>query len=113
MKTLKTGCCYQGDIKLELVDALPGDATEKPASDTRIVVAHSETGHHHWVSRREAAMYATKDPFVCYLKMEGEHLDLIHDRQVNAHETIRIVGKFCKVTRQREYTPDGWRVVQD
>ena len=114
MKKISKGIAYQGDIKLEVVNKLPKEATRKTGGN-RIIVAHSETGHHHFVDAVQARYYTTNDPLVCYLVAEGAYADLVHDRQVNAHETFRIVGKgtVCKITRQREWTPEGWRVVAD
>lgn len=116
MKTLpdqKPG--YQGDIKLQFVAELPPGCVERRAAGNVHIVAHSETGHHHVVASQQARVFGTADPLVCYLQIDGDYADLMHCRDVNSHETWRITGrgKICKITRQRERTPEGWRVVQD
>lgn len=39
----------QGDVFIRRVDTIPTDAAERRPTDNRHIVAHSETGHHHWL----------------------------------------------------------------
>lgn len=106
----------QGDVLFRRVEKLPpGLAEVEPSAKTK-VVAHSETGHHHTVDG--VRMYQGEDPLTCYLVLEGvEHCDVIHHRPWDTHETLRLLGggtgAVFQVRRQREYTPQGWRRVED
>jgi len=80
----------QGDLYIQRVDGLPDDAKEISSKDNKHIVAHSETGHHHFMSAIEARFYGTSDPMVCYLQIEGEYADLVHDRSFDTHKTVRI-----------------------
>lgn len=102
----------QGDLLIVRVDRIPGNATPATSSGGRHIVAHSETGHHHWV--RDTAEYFTvpDDPMTCYLRCSGP-TDLVHDRPWDTHETITIPAGAFLLRRQREYTPKGWRRVED
>lgn len=104
------------------VSRLPGGVTECTRDNGRLVVAHSETQHHHAVDSLHARMYSDpKDPLVCYLQMDAGcedigGVDVVHHRAWDTHETLRLLGKpgdVWQVRRQREWTPEGWRRVED
>jgi len=110
-------CGAQGDVLFRRVPTIPKDATEQKDKGP-VIVAHSETGHHHTIAQAEAKLFTSADPFVCYLRLAGEHADVVHHRPHDTHETLRLVGErkggACfEVRRQREHTPEGWRMVQD
>ena len=103
----------QGDVEFCRVRALPKAAKAIVATDARHVVAHSESGHHHWCDAEGVSYY--RDPgnaFVCYLRSEHA-VDIVHARPHHTHETQRLTPGIWKITRQREYTPQGYRRVED
>lgn len=103
----------QGDILIEPVDELPEGLLEANPQDGAHVVAHSETGHHHQVAGDTARMFRDPDdPLVCYLLAEGAYADIEHVRPTNPHETVRFKNTV-RITRQREWTPAGFRAVED
>lgn len=112
MKTFKN-CAAQGDLLITKISELPVEAKEIDPKDGKHIVAHSETGHHHFIDKMEARFYGTDDPMICYLKVEGEHADLIHDRSFDTHEALRIPKGTYIMRRQREHTPEGWRRIED
>lgn len=112
MKTVeKIGA--QGDVLFRRIDGLPKDA--KAVEDKgRIVVAHSETGHHHAIDDTGVVRFESGDPLICYLQLASEHCDVVHHRPFDTHETLRLMGAgVFEVRRQREYTPEGFRRVED
>lgn len=106
---------FQGDVGFVRVTALPaGLRAEKRAGP--IVVAHSETGHHHVVEARGDAvvsLFRGQDSMVCYLQIEGAPADVVHHRPFDTHETVCLPPGLWEVRRQREATPEGWRRVED
>lgn len=101
---------WQGDIALVRVDAIPPEA--KKAADG--IVAHSETGHHHVAL--DAVRFTTADARTMFL--EAVHADkpirIVHERPWDTHQTYVLPpGSKWMVRRQREHTPEGWRMVQD
>lgn len=111
--------CAQGDVLFRRVDAVPAHAVKAPATGHEIVVAHSETGHHHVMvldhKRGEPAaeMFAAKDnPLLAWLKV-NRPVTLEHRRPFDTHETIRFSPGVYEIRRQREYSPEGWRQVTD
>jgi len=114
MKTIEDLPVAQGDCILIPIDEIPTDAIEQP-HQSRLVVAHSETGHHHAIDADGVVRFAPADPLVCYLRVEGPWADLVHERPWDTHETVRLPGggRMYAVHRQREETPEGWRAVQD
>lgn len=113
MKQIST-CAAQGDLLLLRVNELPGGASEVQPTNGRHIVAHSETGHHHWLSEDGVTIHREPgDTMVCYLRVAGDYADLVHDRPWDTHETIRIPRGTYQLRRQREYTPEGWRRVED
>ena len=109
--------CFQGDMMLRRVELVPDDFAPVDAVDGRHVLAHSETGHHHDVDACGLTLYVGDNPMVCYLRMDGvEYADIIHHRDTDTHEPVRLlggVGTTWGVFRQREYSPNGWRRVED
>ena len=113
MKTFRN-MAAQGDLLLIRVAELPDGAVPVPATDGKHIVAHSETGHHHTIAEAEAVVYA--DPQSKGMEMFVQIMagaDLIHERPHDTHETIRIPAGIFKMRRQREYTPEGLRRVED
>lgn len=112
----------QGDVIFRRVDKIPPKATEVPRKGP-IVVAHSETGHHHAINDRGVTMFEEPgSALVCYLRMDTGldanvgGVDVVHNRPFDTHETIRLLGKpgdIWEVRRQREHTPEGWKRVLD
>jgi len=121
MKTV-TQMAAQGDMIIRRTFAVPTGAVEVQRDKGKLVLAHSETGHHHAVDSLHARMYSDpKDPLICYLQMETGveqfgGVDVVHHRAWDTHETLRLLGKpgdVWEVRRQREWTPEGWRRVED
>lgn len=108
----------QGDVVFRRIPALPKGVTEEKRVG-KLIVAHSETGHHHSIHSGEVKMFRKleSDALVCYLQLEGvDHCDVVHERPFDTHETIRLLGgpgAVWEIRRQREYVPNGWRRVED
>lgn len=110
----------QGDCMFRRISALPAGVIERPRTGP-LVVAHSETGHHHAIESMFVRHFeAPISPLVCYLQMDDglaeAGVDVVHHRAWDTHETLRLLGKpgdVWEVRRQRESTPEGWRRVED
>jgi hypothetical protein len=114
MKKCEKAPVAQGDVLFVPVSELPVNA--QPATDTgRIVVAHSETGHHHAIDDDGVVRFEVGDPLCCYLRVDGLHADVVHHRSFDTHPTVRLFGHggLYQVKRQREQTPRGWERVHD
>lgn len=116
MKTIKPDGTpsFQGDVMFRRVATLPAGAL-LAAPGNEHVVAHSETGHHHVALG--GAYYTTTDPFVAYLVTRGP-VQVEHRRSTDTHETLELLADgdgevVWQIGRQREYTPEGWRRVED
>lgn len=80
----------QGDILIRRVTSIPENF--RPVEDGgRIVVGHSETGHHHAIDSDGVVRYEGPDnPLICYLRMETvETAELVHHRPWDTHEIGR------------------------
>ncbi len=117
MKTV-TRSAFQGDILIRRVGEIPA-SYKRQTREGRLIIGHSETGHHHAIDDTKVAHFADpKDPLVCYLQFENgcDGVDVTHHRAWDTHETIRLLGNpgdVWQVRRQREHTPEGWRRVAD
>ena len=111
MSTFKNQAA-QGDLLIRRIDVLPKEAKEIDPKNGKHIVAHSETGHHHWISKVEARFYGADDPMVCYLQVDDSAV-LLHDRSFDTHEPLHIPSGTFELRRQRENTPEGWRRVED
>lgn len=119
MKTI-TRMGAQGDVMLIRAKEVPQGFLERPRNPGEpLVIAHSETGHHHSIHDAGVQVFEPNNPadsLVCYLRVEGDSFDLVHHRPYHTHETLRFQGSpgaVWEVRRQREHTPEGWRRVQD
>lgn len=119
MKTFQN-CCAQGDVMLVRRDALPSGLKPIAAENGRIVVTHSETGHNHEMvldkpngkAKPAVVMYSTDNPLIAWLEV-NRPTALEHLRPHDTHEPIMFGVGVYEVRRQREYTPEGFRQVQD
>lgn len=117
MKTFVNSAA-QGDLLIRRVSAIPANAKAMKSEAGKFIVAHSETGHHHVITERPGVqVFTTDDPMVSYLQVveatEQTEALLEHLRSYDTHETIAIPPGTFELRRQREYTPEGWRQVQD
>ena len=107
----------QGDLMIiRMPDdfVIPSNYKEVKAKE-HYVVAHSETGHHHVVDVENVKYYQDpKDMLTAYLVVE----DIIgkamkHLRSYDTHKPVWLPKGTHKLRRQEEYTPQGWRRVED
>lgn len=117
MKTF-TKQAAQGDLLIRRIDAIPANAEPVKSEKGKFIVAHSETGHNHVIAERpNVALFSTGDPMVSYLQVieaaDATETLLEHLRSYDTHETISIPPGNYEIRRQREYTPEGWRRVED
>jgi len=117
MKTFnKAGA--QGDVRLVRVDRLPSGVAECAAAEGQFVLAHSETGHHHVMvlDRKETKpnvrMYSGDNPLLAWIEV-NRPTALLHKRGFDTHAPLLVQPGIYEVRRQREYTPEGFRQVQD
>lgn len=122
MKTA-TDRIAQGDVLFRRVSAVPANA-KRVERKGPLIVAHSETGHHHVVEQDHVSMFEVPgNPLVAYLQLEGPcemggGIDVVHQRPWDTHETVRLLGTpagsdVFEIRRQREWAPEGWRRVAD
>jgi hypothetical protein len=108
----------QGDLMIVRINELPKESKPVKAEKGFYIVAHSETGHNHVIAERpNVTLYTTDNPMVSYLEVVevGDKVDALieHLRSFDTHETIKIPAGTYEIRRQREYTPEGWRRVED
>jgi len=112
----------QGDVLFRRIDKLPDGSVPAAPSNGRLVVTHSETGHNHvMVLDRPASagdppaveMFNHKDnALLSWLKV-NRPTALEHQRPYDTHAPIMFAPGIYEVRRQREYTPEGFRRVED
>lgn len=110
-----TKICAQGDVLIIRLDNAPDltGYTEVPAEGNHLIVTHSETGHHHVLEREAAQMFENKDNALESFLVLHRGSSLEHLRPHDTHDPIALEPGNYKVVRQREYTPEGYRRVQD
>lgn len=111
-----TKCAAQGDLMIVKVDELPKGYELAKAENGKFIVAHSETGHHHVIEADAEVQYWVdpKNMFKAYLVVEKAiGVMLEHCRSFDTHKPIHIPKGTYELRRQREYVPEGWRMVKD
>lgn len=106
--------CAQGDVYITKLDGkLPSNLKEVKPENNRLIVTHSETGHHHVMDATKARMYELPDDIMKCLLVVNDPVALEHLRHFDTHEPIMFQPGNYLVRRQREHTPEGWRKAQD
>lgn len=106
----------QGDIYFLLIGELPKEAVEvKPCKSMEFVLSHSETGHKHYVKAASNVQFFThaNDNMKAYLVVNRGTAPVEHARSFDTHESIELKKGIWEIRRQREHSPDGWRVALD
>jgi hypothetical protein len=85
-------------------------------SKGQLIVAHSETGHHHVIdvkrSKQAQLLIDSTNNLIGRLVL-GEDCEVKHLRSFDTHETLKLPkGKYV-LRYRREYTPEGLRRVRD
>ena len=114
MKTFRKTAA-QGDILITRIERLPEKVVLVPTAGPRVVIAHSETGHHHVMTAERTRVYTLPDSIMDLFLEVSEPDTLEHLRLFDTHEPIQVEPGYYHVRRQREraYTPEGLRRVED
>ncbi len=120
MKTFKKAAA-QGDVyflRLEGKDILSPVQLAKytkmaPSEKGHMTITHSETGHDHVMDKDTVTLYQLPDSLMECLLVVHKPTELKHLRDHDTHESIMFQPGMYKVRRQREHTPEGFRMVQD
>jgi hypothetical protein len=113
MKTFKK-ICAQGDILIMRINALPAGVVPVAAESGKLIVTHSESGHHHVMAAERTKAYRLPDSIMdIFLEVQRGGDVLKHLRPHDTHEPIQFKPGIYHVRRQREYVPEGFRRVED
>lgn len=112
MRTFKNFAA-QGDIYIRRIEKLPENVIKVEAEGKHVIVTHSETGHNHVMEAEKVTMYNLPDSIMDCLLVVHDPVALEHLRNYDTHEPIMFDKGVYHVKRQREYTPEGFRRVQD
>lgn len=115
MKTFERTAA-QGELRfVRLPDdfAIPANAVAVEPVNGKVIVGHSETGHHHVMTAERTKMFKLPGSILeCLLVVEKADV-LEHLREYDTHEETEFkAGKYRAITG-REHTPEGWRRSQD
>jgi len=103
----------QGDVFIRRVEKIPAGAACKK-QDGPVIVAHSETGHHHAFNKYEGVTYyETNDPTIAYLSVATASV-LEHMRSFDTHAAILFEPGSYELRRPVEdIDEDEQRMVED
>ncbi|CAN7496207.1 hypothetical protein LJR231_003484 [Phyllobacterium sp. LjRoot231] len=113
MRTFHT-IAAQGELRFVRTDeAIPANAiTVEPVND-KVIVGHSETGHHHIMDAGCVTMHRLPDSIMDCLLVVTDTTALEHLRTFDTHEPLIFEKGTYRVTTAREHTPEGWRKTID
>lgn len=102
----------QGDLLITKVNNLPEDLEKMEAENGNYIMAHSETGHHHVLPSNAVKAFQSSNPLIMFVVVK-KPTQITHLRAFDTHKPINLdVGNY-EFRRQSEYTPEGWRRVED
>ena len=94
-----------GDVILKAVKSIRGEEINK---DKDLILALGEvTGHSHRIPQGQAQMFKFNDK--TYIKVTKGIACLKHEE----HKEIKIPRGCYEIEIQKDYSPDGWKKVQD
>lgn len=103
-------------IKVEQFNDNDSDYEAVKPEGKQLIVAHSETGHHHVIDiarSKQADLLINKTNTLIGRLVLGEDAEVKHLRSFDTHETLKLsAGKYV-LRYRREYTPEGLRRVAD
>lgn len=107
----------QGEAFFRRVDGVTGAVKEVAPEGGKVIVAHSETGHHHVMDASSVTLLERTEGVgeglrILYMIVD-EPTALEHLRGHDTHEPILFNPGTYEVRLQREYTPEGYRRVAD
>lgn len=97
----------QGEISIRRIRALPADVSPHAHENGRLIIGHSETGHHHVLDRPAQVFRANSAPSgmrVLYA-IVSEPNALVHERPFDTHETIGLEPGIYEFRLGREFDP--------
>lgn len=105
----------QGDLMFIRINKLPENAILENPKNGKYVASHSETGHAHIIRQCEDIEFylASNDNMKAYLVVKNDGPLIEHMRDFDTHESISFKKGIYEIRRQREFTPEGWRVAID
>lgn len=92
-----------GEIFLQKVGELP-EGKGKVSKLKSFIVGHSETGHHHVLQSKTTFTVKEIENAFNYLVLDSP-ADIVHQKDVNTHETITVEPGIYKVIKKTEYNP--------
>lgn len=103
----------QGDVWFTRIEKLP-EGLKQTQTDGPVIVAHSETGHHHSFAKGCGVQYfESANPFIAYLRVESASL-LEHHRADDTHTAFKFEPGIYELRRPGEYMDEEeLRMVQD
>lgn len=114
----------QGEALFIEVDSIPEGLEEASPVNGNLIIAHSETGHHHVIdvsrishktggSKTARHLIDKTNEFISYLEV-NDNCEVKHLRDHDTHKSMPLEkGKKYQVRLRREYAPEGFRKVQD
>ena len=101
----------QGDVLIVPVKKLPEKLEKIKRENGRVVLAHGEvTGHAHAIKDQRAALFRDPKLAAIFMHVSGDGpVALEHDE----HDTIEVPPGNYQIVRQREYSPQEIRRVED
>lgn len=105
----------QGDVDIVPCDSIPQGLARANVENGLIIVAHSESGHHHAFAYQEDIEVYDKDEFVSYIHNRSDNvIELRHHKTgPDRHKSIGVPPGVYRIVRGREYTPEGFRRARD
>lgn len=94
----------QGELVITKLDAPPCNIGATVAAiDGKLIIGHSETGHHHVVDA-DCATLTRVDPFTAFLNVR-KATRLVHQREYDAHPPIELQPGMYEFRTGREFDP--------
>lgn len=106
MKFIKNGPAFQGDVMFVKIDSLPKNERLEPVKpkNGNLIVAHSETGHHHVIAAEKNEMFLDLEQKNTGYLTVYEPSEVVHLREEDTHETLNLSEGNYMVRYQRQAT---------
>lgn len=108
----------QGELLFRPVSEIPDGCREMATENGMYIVGHSETGHHHVLERDNVEVFhgpedQNPEGMQILYAIVRDVAELKHLRSHDTHETIALQPGMYEIRPAREFSPEGWRRVED
>ena len=104
----------QGELLLTKISSLPKGLKSVRPEKGKLIVGHSETGHHHVIDAKDARLFRDPKNMDSLFAEILRPTQLTHMRDFDTHEPLNLdTGDIIQIRTGQEFDMNAWRKSAD